>query len=52
MGRLLGVSQTEAYRKIYAGEVPSTKVGRMRRVPLRALDKWLVDPFENSGTAA
>jgi excisionase family DNA binding protein len=38
---LLQVSRGEAYHLLASGEIPSLKIGRLRRVRRQDLDEWL-----------
>ncbi len=37
----LGIGRSLAYMMIQRGEIPSVKLGKLRRVPVAALDEWL-----------
>jgi excisionase family DNA binding protein len=39
--RRLGVGRTTMYALVASGEVQSVQIGRLRRVPVRALDSYL-----------
>ncbi|MET7712320.1 helix-turn-helix domain-containing protein [Streptomyces sp. NPDC005407] len=52
--RRMGVGRTTLYKYISSGEIPSAKVGRLRRVPIEAVNDFLqrrLSP-EGFGTAA
>jgi hypothetical protein len=42
--RYFGLSRNAAYAAAGRGEIPTIKIGRLLRVPVRALDKMLDDP--------
>ncbi|MGH2502643.1 MAG: helix-turn-helix domain-containing protein [Ktedonobacterales bacterium] len=37
------MSRSSLYKLILTGEIPSIKVGRMRRIPLKSLQEWVMD---------
>lgn len=39
--RRLGIGRTLAWRLVRDGELPSVRLGRLVRIPERALDDWL-----------
>ncbi len=39
--RRLGISRGLMYKMIASGEMPSIKMGRLRRVPVAQLEMWL-----------
>jgi excisionase family DNA binding protein len=39
--RLLGVGRTYMFRLIAAGEIESIKVGKLRKIPFDALDRYI-----------
>lgn len=39
--RRLGIGRTLAWRLVRRGELPSVRLGRLVRIPERALDDWL-----------
>lgn len=45
---LLGVSRSTIYQLMGSGEVPSIRVGKLLRVPLNALEKWVEERGSNS----
>jgi excisionase family DNA binding protein len=47
--RLIGVKKSKVWEMIAAGELPSFKVGRARRVPVAAIRRWIA---EQSGMQA
>ena len=40
-GRLLGYSRAKIYEMLQRGELPSTRQGTARRIPLAALRAWV-----------
>ena len=38
---MLGVRRSKGYKMLLNGELPSIKIGRLRRVPLEELRKWI-----------
>jgi excisionase family DNA binding protein len=40
-GRVLGVGRNAAYEAARRGEIPTIKIGRLRRVPVAALERML-----------
>ncbi|PVE04553.1 helix-turn-helix domain-containing protein [Streptomyces scopuliridis] len=52
--RRMGVGRTTLYKYISSGEIPSAKVGRLRRVPVEAVNEFLQRRLgpEGFGTAA
>jgi len=43
LGARLGVSTRTAYNLVNAGEVPVVEIHGVKRIPLTALDRWLLD---------
>ncbi len=41
--RLLGISRSKVYMLIASGELPSVLIGRSRRVPVDALQRWIAE---------
>jgi excisionase family DNA binding protein len=39
--RLIGVGRSHGYKLIASGELPSIKIGRLRRIPRAALERWV-----------
>ncbi len=39
--RVLKVSRARAYELMASGELPTVRIGRLRRVSARALDEWI-----------
>ncbi|AJT63884.1 putative excisionase [Streptomyces lydicus] len=53
--RRMGIGRTTLYKYIASGEIPSAKVGRLRRVPVEAVSDFLQRRLlgcEDFGTAA
>lgn len=50
-GRRLGISRNASYDAAGRGEIPTIKIGKLLRVPVRALDRML-DNASKSDTAA
>lgn len=44
----LGCSRAHLYRAIAAGSLVSIKIGRLRRIPVQALEAFLATPLEES----
>jgi len=40
---LLGISRATMYREIEAGRIKTVRIGRARRVPLRALEAYVAE---------
>ncbi len=40
---ILEISRTQVYVMLASGELPSLKIGRLRRIPVRALEEWIQD---------
>lgn len=40
--RRIGISRTKMYEYVSSGEIPSAKVGRLRRVPAEAVNEFLL----------
>jgi excisionase family DNA binding protein len=47
-GKLLGIGRNLAYDAASRGELPTIRIGRLLRVPVRALERML----DNAGKAA
>ncbi|MCP4610026.1 MAG: helix-turn-helix domain-containing protein [Planctomycetes bacterium] len=43
----LGISRSRIYELIASGELPSVRIGRSVRVPVRALEKWVAEQSPN-----
>lgn len=39
--RRLGIGRSLAYAMVMRGEIPSLKCGKLRRIPVVALDRWI-----------
>ncbi len=39
--RRLGIGRSLAWRLVQEGEIPSVRLGRLVRVPMRQLEEWL-----------
>ena len=44
----IGVSRSRVYELIASGEIPSIKVGSVRRVPVRELLEWVAQRAEGA----
>jgi excisionase family DNA binding protein len=40
---LIGVGRSHGYKLLASGEIPSLKLGRLRRIPRAALEQWVAD---------
>ena len=38
---LLQLSRAQVYLLLASGEIPSIRIGRLRRIPRQSLDEWL-----------
>ncbi|MCW8383411.1 excisionase family DNA-binding protein [Streptomyces justiciae] len=47
--RRMGVGRTTLYKFISSGEIPSAKVGRLRRVPVEAVNEFLQRRLSREG---
>ena len=45
----LGIGRSLAYGMVARGELPSVKLGRLRRVPVAALEDWLREQSAPTG---
>ncbi len=43
--KALRIGRTSLYKLLRSGEIPSIRVGRSRRIPLRSLKEWLAVPL-------
>lgn len=43
VSEVLGIGRSLVYELIAQGRIPSVRLGRTIRVPVRALDKWIRD---------
>jgi excisionase family DNA binding protein len=50
--RRLGVCRSFLYPRVLRGEIPSVKLGRSRRVPVAALEKYVGKLEEEQGEGA
>lgn len=41
VAQMLGISRARAYAMAANGELPSVRIGRSRRVPVRQLEAWI-----------
>ena len=48
----LGVGRSFLYRLVMAGEVRSVKLGRSRRIPVRALEEFVAAGVDGAGGIA
>ena len=46
----LGISRSKLYELLSAGELPSVRIGRMRRITLSALEKFVADHTDREPT--
>ena len=44
--RRLGIGKTLAWELVWAGVLPSVRLGRCVRIPLRALEAWITEQME------
>jgi excisionase family DNA binding protein len=49
---LIGVGRSHGYKLLASGEIPSLKIGRLRRVPRVALEQWVADSMQTGNLAA
>ncbi len=40
---LIGVGRSHGFKLLSSGEIPSIKIGRLRRVPRTAIEQWIED---------
>jgi hypothetical protein len=50
--RYFGLSRVSAYAAATRGEIPTVRIGRLLRVPVRALEHMLDKATESRGAAA
>lgn len=50
VAQALNIGRSHAYALVLAGTIPSIRLGRSRRVPLAALERWIADQAAGSGT--
>lgn len=41
--RRLGIGRAKGFQMLKTGELPSIKIGRLRRIPVRGLEQWVAD---------
>jgi len=41
VAQALGIGRSQAYSLLSSGEIESIRIGRSRRVPVEALERWL-----------
>lgn len=46
---LLQLSRAQVYLLLASGEIPSIRIGRLRRIPRQSLDEWLGRRQEAAG---
>ena len=39
--RIIGIGRTHGYSLLASGQIPSIKIGRLRRIPRAALEEWV-----------
>ncbi len=49
--RRLGIGRSLAYELVARGDLPSIKIGRLRRVPIVALESWFKEQVVESAAA-
>ncbi len=49
--RILGVSRWKIYELIHRGELPVLRIGRLVRIPRRALEEWIVANTRHPGSS-
>ena len=49
--KYFGLSRDSSYRAAERGEIPTIRIGRLLRVPVRAMER-LLDGVERTGTGA
>lgn len=47
--RRMGIGRTTLYKYVASGEIPSVKVGRLRRVPVEAVNAFLQRRLSSDG---
>ncbi len=40
-GEMLGVGRSRMYEMLYTGEIPSIRIGKSYRIPLKSLNQWV-----------
>ncbi len=48
---MLGISRARAYELAASGVIPSVQIGRLRRVPLRQLEEWIDERWQEAEAA-
>jgi excisionase family DNA binding protein len=49
---LLGIGRSKVYAMLAAGELPAVRVGRLTRVPVTELRRWVADRSVSRGEEA
>ncbi len=49
--RAIKVRRAKGYKMIQTGELPSIKIGRLRRIPVDALKAWVARQVEEAAAA-
>jgi excisionase family DNA binding protein len=47
VAELLQVSRISAYEAVHRAQIPSIRIGRLIRIPRKALDEWLLQTAHN-----
>lgn len=45
---LLGISRSHLYSLVMRGEIPSIKIGRARRIPVTAIERWIARELDEA----
>ncbi|MBA3688377.1 MAG: helix-turn-helix domain-containing protein [Chloroflexi bacterium] len=48
---MLGISRARAYELAASGALPSVRIGRSRRVPVRQLEEWIEERWQEAEAA-
>jgi excisionase family DNA binding protein len=48
----LGIKRSKMFQLLASGEIPSIKIGRLRRIPLEALYNWVTTQVKSSNGVA
>ncbi len=48
LGRELGISRTSAYALLWSGQIPSIKVGRLRKVRVEDVEAFIAERMESA----
>lgn len=48
---MLGISRARAYELAASGVIPSVRIGRSRRVPVRQLEEWIEERWQEAEAA-